>query len=74
MEKFENFFSPINPNLLSLIQHLFSSCISNVNNANLCRIPNILEVHDIAKSMHPTKFLGLDVFRTLFFQKYWRII
>lgn len=74
MEKFLELFTSIDPSLSALIPELFSPCILDQENAQLCSIPEEEEILCALNSMSPLKAPSLDGIPPLFYQKYWNVV
>ena len=56
------------------MDELFTLCISEAENNDLSKVPDLQEVRDVVWRMHPLKASGPDGLLGLFFKHYWPIV
>ena len=67
-------FQSSNPLISDNLEDLILPSISEVENEDLTRIPEINEIKEVVWEMHPLKALGPDGFSSLFYKKYWTTV
>ncbi len=72
--QFRELFQSSQSTITSELDELFTPCISEVENNDLSKVPDLQEVGDVVWSMHPLKASGPDGLLGLFFKHYWPIV
>uniref|UniRef100_A0A2N9GPX3 Reverse transcriptase zinc-binding domain-containing protein n=1 Tax=Fagus sylvatica TaxID=28930 RepID=A0A2N9GPX3_FAGSY len=72
--QFQNIFQTSNPHIPPQLEGLFTPCITELENTNLSRVPELSEIKEVVWDMHPMKAPGPDGLPGLFFKKYWSTV